>query len=48
MHIFNTSFSLILAKFPPQPFLASRGQPRGGRGGGGGGGEGGSNPPSRG
>ena len=31
----------------PQPFLASRGQPRGG-GGGGGGGEGGVNPPSRG
>ena len=34
---------LILAKFAPQPFLASRGQPREGRGG-----EGGSNPPSRG
>ena len=43
MAVFS-SFSLILAKFPPQPFLASRGQPRGGRGGGGGGG-GGVQPP---
>ena len=34
LHVFS-SFSLILAKFPPQPFLASYGQPRGGGGGGG-------------
>ena len=39
MAVFS-SFSLILAIFPPQPFLASRGQQRGG--------EGGVNQPSRG
>ena len=33
---------LDFGQIPPQPFLASRGQPRGG------GGEGGVNPPSRG
>ena len=37
MAVFS-SFSLILAKFPPQPFLASRCQPGGGGGEGGGGG----------
>ena len=44
MAVFS-SFSLILAILPPQPFLANRGQPRGG-GRGGGRGEGGSTNPA--